>query len=141
MPHRTAADHDVIARQEAMLRLAERDHDLTINRLEAETGIPAVTLRTYKRDTMMPLAAFVKLCGVIPDSLTSLVLEPAGKRVETEHAPDGDAHALARDGSEYNVEYLRATDPTSEAGPSLSPRERARLADIHRRMKARKVAA
>lgn len=123
-----------------MLRLAERDYDLSVKTLNAETGIPIPTLNSWKRDTMMPLGGFVALCRVIPDDLTSLLLEPAEKHVGTNETPDGDAHALARDGGDYNVAYLNATDPASENGAEISPRERAGLHDIHRRMKARKVA-
>lgn len=123
-----------------MLRLAERDYDLSIRTLNAETGIPIPTLNSWKRDVMMPLGGFVALCRVIPDDLTSLMLEPADKHVGSNEAPDGDAHALARDGGDYNVAYLNATDPASESGIDISPRERAYLNDIHRRMKARKVA-
>lgn len=136
MAYRHGTDCDVIAAQEAMLRLAERDHQLSTKRLEAETGIPAVTLRGYKRDVMMPLSAFVKLCRVIPDDLTSLCLEPSGKHVGTDEAGDGDLDALARESAGYNVEYLDARDPNSEAGAAIGPREAARLKERARRMAA-----
>lgn len=108
MGFRSQTDQLVIAAQEAMLRLAERDHGLTANRLEAETGIPAVTLRTYRRDTMMPLAAFVKLCRVIPDDLTSLVMEQAGKHVGTDEHGDGDVDQLGKETASYAAEWAAA---------------------------------
>jgi len=140
MADRQRLNQDVISAQERMLRLAERDHGLTPKAIFAETGIPIPTLQSWKRDTMMPLAGFAMLCRIIPDELTSLCLEPAGKHVGTDEITDGGAHEIARDSSEFNVEYLHATDPKSESGTAISPRERARLDEIHRRLRSRRVA-
>lgn len=129
MAYRHGTDCDVIAAQEAMLRLAERDYQLTSKRIEAETGIPAVTLRSYKRDTMMPLSAFVKLCRVIPDDLTSLVMEHAGKHVGTNEPGDGDIDALGREAAGFVAEKLDA-----EADGVVTPMERGKLKDRARRM-------
>ena len=138
MPYRHGTDCDVIAAQEAMLRLAERDYGLSTKRLEAETGIPAVSLRSYKRDTMMPLAAFVKLARVIPDCLTSLVMEPSGKHVGTNEPTDGDIDALGREAAGFVAEKLEA-----EADGIVTPIERGKLRDRARRVEcaARAVAA
>jgi hypothetical protein len=137
MPYRHGTDCDVVAQQEAMLRLAERDYGLSIKRLAAETGIGATTLRTYKRDTMMPLGVFVKLCAVIPDELTSLCLEVSGKHVGSNATSDEDLDALGREAAGFVAEKLEA-----EADGKVTPIERSKLKHRARRVvsQARKVA-
>jgi hypothetical protein len=131
MAARSGTDCDVVAAQERMLRLAERDYGLTIAVLEAETGVPSVTLRTYKRDTMMPLATFVKLCAVIPDNLTSLVLEPAGKAVCSPESVDGDIDELAHETSALTFEILDA-----KRDGRIDHVERERIKDRARKVEA-----
>lgn len=138
-----AAAQHIVDAQERMLRLAERDYGLSIRDLTAETGIPEATLRSYKKGAVMPVTAFAKLCLVIPDELTSLML-PDGKHVGTdEPADDGDLAALAEGSAEFNVEYLHAKSPRSDGGEVITPRERGNLKDRARRLSAvaRKVAA
>lgn len=134
MSRRSNFAQDVISRQERMLRLAERDYDLTLKVLEAETDIPKETLASYKRDVAMPAWALVALSRVIPDELTSLLFEPVAKHIGTDEPGEGDLDALAREAATYNVEYLDAHSPKSEAGQAISPRERANLADHARRI-------
>lgn len=137
MSNRDGTDCDVVAAQERMLRLAERDYSLSIKALALETGIPVPTLQSYKRDTMMPLAAFVKLCRVIPDDLTSLCLEPADKCVSPKEGTDDALDELACESSALTFEYLDA-----KRDGVISPKERSKLCDRARRVKAaaRKVA-
>ena len=72
---------DIVERQATVLRIAERDHDLTTARLAAETGISESTLRSYSTGTAMPLHNAVKLAAIIPDHLVSLWFEASGKVV------------------------------------------------------------
>lgn len=137
-------ERETLAKQAEFFRIAERDHGLTLAVLASETGIPARTLSAYANSNpfaraKMPLWVFAALCRVVPDEVASIVM-PEGKCVTTCEPHDGDAHALAVDSSEYNVEFLRAVDPSSEGGATITHVERARLADIHRRMRARRVA-
>lgn len=95
-----------------MLRLAERDHGLTLSLLSAETGIGKGTLNTYKHDVAMPAWALILLSEHIPDELTSLMYETVGKHVGSDDgAEDGDIDALARECSSYTAEYLAADKP------------------------------
>ena len=137
-----AATQQIVAAQERMLRLAERDYDLSIKVLSLEARIPERTLASYKKGTMMPMGAFHALCKVIPDELTSLML-PDGKHIGTDEPGDGDEATLAREAAGYNVEYLNVTDPHSDGGSAITPRERGNLRDRARRLSAvaRKVAA
>lgn len=143
MARNTSLAQDIIARQERVLRLAERDYGLTLSVLEAETGIGKTTLATYKRETAMPAYALVLLSAVIPDELVSLMFEPVGKHVATNDGDEGDLDALARDSAGYNVEYLNARHPEGEGGADITPRERANLKDRARRIAsiAQKAAA
>jgi len=133
MPRRSSIVQDIISAQERMLRLAERDHALTLDVLTQETGIPKPTLASYKRGVAMPHYAFALLCEVIPDELTSLLL-PAGKYVSSSEPEDGDLDAVARDAAAFNVEYLDAHHPAGEGGSTVTPRERANLRDAARRL-------
>lgn len=143
MPRSTNFVQDIISRQERMLRLAERDYDLSLAVLHVETGISKATISSWKQDVAMPAWALVVLSRVIPDDLTSLLFEPVGKHVGTSDGDDGDIDALAREAAGFNVEYLDARQPKSEAGTGLSPREREKLKDRARRVAstARKAAA
>ena len=140
MPHCTRTKDDVAGRVADMFRLAERDYSLDLKRLELLTGMSYETLKSYRNGTAMPLHAYVQLARYIPDDLLTLCVAPAGKHVGSDEPDDGGAPDLARDSSEYGVTYLAAIDPDSEAGPQLSHRERAHLASIQGRMKARRVA-
>lgn len=131
-----ASQQDIMSRQMDMFRLARRDHDLTANRLSKLSRIPETTIQSWCKGSAMPAWALVVLSAYLPDELTSLMFEPAARYVGTAEPGDGDLDALAREGADYNVEYLRARDPGSDAGPELSPREKAILRD-----KARRIAA
>lgn len=135
MPNSDGASQHMADLQERMLRLAGRDYGLSLKVLSAETRIPERTLRNYMAGAMMPVHVFRELCRVIPDELTSLLM-PTGKHVGTDEPGDGDETALAREAAGYSAEYLNSTDPASEAGPALSPRERANLKDRARRLGA-----
>lgn len=121
-----------------MLRLAERDYDLSIKALSLETGIPGVTLNSWKRDVMMPLGGFVALCRVIPDDLTSLMLEPADKHIGTNERDENDLDALTAEASGLVTGVLEA-----KRDGKVTPIERAHIQDKARRVaaKARAVAA
>lgn len=124
------AQHSVLA-QERMFRLAERDHDLSLRTLAAESQIPLRTLQNWKAGAVMPAWALFALGQAgIPDYLTSLVSNPFAKHVGTNGAEEGTFHKAAIEASGYNAEFLEATSPDSEAGPDLSPRERAKLSEI-----------
>ena len=134
MPRSTNIVQDIISRQERMLRLAERDHGLTLAVLFAETGISKATLSSWKKGTAMPAYALALLAEVIPDELVSLLFEPVGRCVVTCEHGNGDLDALAKESAGYNVEYLDARSPSSDGGVELTPRERAHLQDRARRI-------
>lgn len=125
-----------IAAQRDMFRLAKRDHGLSATRLALLSGIPEPTLRTWTRDTAMPAWALAHLSQHLPDELVSLMFEINDRAVITVEPGDGDFHALAEAGMDYNVEYLGARRPESDGGTELTPREKAIL-----REKARRKAA
>lgn len=106
--------HDVLAQQEAMLRLAERDFGMTAKRIAAETGIPLSTVQSWKRalaPAQMALGDFVAVCRILPDHLTSLCLEPAGKQVIGDGDGDELLDALLVEAAGYTAEHVaRAAD-------------------------------
>lgn len=140
MPHCTRTKEDVAGRVADMFRIAESRDDLDLKRLSLLSGLDYGSLNNYRNGTAIPLHAFVQLAPHIPDDLLSMCVKPAGKIIVPEEAPDGGAHDLAKDSGDYQVTYLSAIDPESEAGAALSHRERAQLQAIQGRMKSRKVA-
>lgn len=125
----TLAQHSVQA-QERMFRLAERDHDLPLRVLAAESKIPLRTLQNWKNGAVMPAWALFALGAAgVPDYLTSLIATPFQKVVGSESVEEGAYHNAAIEASGYQSEFLEATSPDSELGPDLSPRERARLSE------------
>ncbi len=87
----------VLLAQAAMFRLAARDYGLSRTRLSLETGIAESTLKSWANGTAMPVCGFAKLARIIPDALTSLLVEPAGKHIGTNEGGDGDLDALGRE--------------------------------------------
>ncbi len=139
MPNRDGTKHDVLGAQEAMLRLAERDHGITAKRLALETGIPLSTVQSWRRATApacMSVADFIAVSRVIPDELTSLCFEPVGKRVMPIGEQHSDIDAFALLAMEYASAYGNARHPDSPGGTDIVHSEAARLHDIRRRMAA-----
>jgi hypothetical protein len=140
---RDGTKQDVLANQERMLRLAERDFGITTKVIAAETGIPLPTVQSWRRTppVAMSLADFVLVCRVIPDSLTSLCFEPSAKHVGTNGPDEGDLDAVAEHAGEYAHEYQKARHPASPGGVQIVPQEAAKLHDIRRSMVAKARAA
>lgn len=123
------AQHSVTA-QERMFRLAERDFDLSLPILHAESGIPLRTLQSWKAGTTMPAWALGALGEAgIPDYLLSLLLHPFHRVVTTELPGEGALHEAATEATGFAHEFLNATSPNSEGGPAVTPREAARLGE------------
>lgn len=123
------AQHSVLA-QERMFRLAERDHDLSLRTLAAESGIPLRTLQNWKGGAVMPAWALGALGAAgVPDYLTSLVINPFAKHIGSNADEDSAYHEAASEAIGFGHEFLNATAPDSELGPDLSPREKARLSE------------
>jgi hypothetical protein len=132
-------EQETKARQGELFRLAERDYGLTLDALATETGLSA--LKTYNHSNIfarakMPLWVFIRLCAVIPDDVSSVMLEPVGKRVASVDGGD-DLDALAVEAGDYAHEYGKARHPASPGGVAIVPQEAATLHDIRRRMTAR----
>jgi hypothetical protein len=144
MIDRDGTKHDVLEQQEAMLRLAERDHGITAKRLALETGIPLSTVQSWRRACApagMSMADFVAVSRVIPDELTSLCFEPAEKRLTPVGEGHSDIDALALLAIEFAAAYGNARHPGSPGGVEIVHTEAAKLHDIRRRMVAQAVAA
>ena len=117
----------VEAGQLAMFRLAERDHGLSLKILSLESGIPFGTLRSYAQGTAMPVTALVKLSKVIPNELTSLMLDPGGKVLADAEPEETDIDDLARAAVDILSRYVSARHPDSPGGIRIVHNE---IADI-----------
>ncbi len=144
LPDRDGTKQDVAAAQERMLRLAARDHGITKAVIAAETRIPIGTVRSWYRATApvaMSLADFVLVCRVIPDSLTSLCLEPSAKHIGTNGDDEGDLDAVASHAGDFAHEHQKARHPASPGGTAIVPQEAARLHEIRGGLVAKARAA
>lgn len=139
----------VEAGQRAMFRLAEKNHGLSLNILSLETGIPLGTLRSYapaKAEmpaTAMPVTALVKLSAVIPNELTSLMLDPGGKLICDAEPEETDIDDLARAAVDLLSRYVAARHPDSPGNIRIvhSEEQDIRLSAAGLKDKAGKVAA
>lgn len=134
-------EQETKAAQAEMFRLAERDYGLSIATLAKETGLSEGALKSYNHSNIfarakMPLWVFVQLCKVIPDDVTSVLVEGAGKAIVSLDN-GGDLDALATEAGDYAHEYSKARHPASPGGVSIVPQEAATLHTIRRRMTAR----
>lgn len=119
----------VLAAQHRMFRLAERDHALTLKAISMDADIPYNTIRSYSDvngGTIMPLDAFAKLVGVIPDYLLSHAFDSVGRAL-VPSSPDVDHDALAAECLAFVSEYGRARHPKSPGGVDIVPIEAAAL--------------
>ena len=137
---------NIVAIQADMFRLAKRDYELSPKRLAALSGIPETTVASWANPRVpaaMPVHGLVRLLPYLPDDLTSLLTDPAGKHIGTNDPADSCLYDLSEDAAEYQREMARATHPKSPGGVHVVPSERGTLKDISRRMapKARAVAS
>ena len=113
MSNRDAETQHVLGLQADMFRLAKRDYALSYKRLSLLSGIPDTTIESWAKGVSMPVSGLVKLLPHVPDELTSLLLEPAGKHVGTNETDDGDLDALGREAAGFVAEKLdREADGT-----------------------------
>lgn len=131
MVHGNGIPLKVKAAQKAMFDLAESRHGLTRKILHLETGIPISNLRDWHNGAAMPVYGLALLAKIIPDYLTSLLLEPAGKGITTPEEGDGDLDTLAVEAAGYVSEYV-----ADKADGQLDHIERARLDEKRRRLRA-----
>jgi hypothetical protein len=110
--------------QQRIFRLSARDYGLTLKRISIDSNIPYATIRTYASgEAMMPIAALLKICDVIPDHLLSQLLDPVGRHLEVNEESDGDMDELGREAASFTAEYVNA-----KSDGIVTPFERSRLA-------------
>ena len=115
-------------------RLAARDYGLTIKRISLDSGMPYNTVRSYfsqahdVRLTELPVSAFVKLCGVIPDELLSQLLAPADRHLEADDEDEDSAYDdLAELASDVERVVRQARHPNSPGGVEIIAIEEERI--------------
>lgn len=123
------AHDDVISRRarEAQARMFRVACDplrfgLTLKLIAMDAGIPYSTLRGYAAgETEMPVSALVRLCGVLPGELLSVLL-PEGWAIARE-ADEVCHDSLAMACSDFTRSHAEARHPASEAGCDISAAE------------------
>ena len=114
------------SKQSTAFRLAERDYAQKHKDIAEDAGISVNSVGAYARgETVMGLAAFYKLCGVVPNELLSLML-PAGFQVV--HTPENlDHDEVMRAIAEYSMLKMDAHRKDSVDGEEISACEDAAL--------------
>lgn len=132
-----------LATQRRIGRLAKRDYGLTLEAIAAESGIPYSTVRSYFsqqqnfRLSEIPITAFVKLCGVIPDQLMSQLLDPADRHLVHNGDEDHDLDDLGDKADEVAREVRRARRPDSPGGTEIIALEEERIKRLARGLKVK----
>jgi hypothetical protein len=130
-----------LATQRRIGRLARRDYGLTLEAISVESGVPYSTVRTYFsqqknfRLSEMPVSAFVKFCGVIPDQLMSQLLDPADRHLAHNGDEDHDLDDLGDKADEVAREVRRARRPDSPGGTEIIALEEERIKRLARGLK------
>lgn len=132
---------DVASAVADMFRIAEDRDGMSLKRLSLLSKVPYESLNSYRNGTAMPLHVYVAIASFLADDLLSLCIERADKHIASNEPEDGGAHDLATDSGEYSQKFAEALHPESPGGASITHIERAELNAIHRRMKARRIAA
>jgi hypothetical protein len=105
--------------QERIFRLTVRDHAASLNAISIDSNIPYNTIRSYAAgQSVMPLPAFIKLCGVIPDYLLSQLLAPVDRQI-VPTPTDIDFDQLGADCMSYAAELQQARHPNSPGGSAI----------------------
>jgi hypothetical protein len=116
-----------------MLRLAERDHDITRKVICLSTGYSRTAVDEWARgDKAMSGPALVALASMpeFPAELLSLLFEKTGKHV-VEDCDTADLDALGRETAGFTSDYVEAkSDGEIDASESSRLRARARRLTI-----------
>jgi hypothetical protein len=142
------AHHDrilalTLATQRRIGRLAKNNFGLTLEAISTESGIPYSTVRSYFsqqknfRLAEIPVTAFVKLCGVIPDELLSQLLDPADRHLAHNGDEDHDLDDLGDKADEVAREVRRARRPDSPGGTEIIALEEERIKRMARGLKVK----
>jgi hypothetical protein len=132
-----------LATQKRIGRLAKNEYGLTLELIASESGIPYATVRNYFsqqknfKHAELPVSAFVKLCGVIPDDLLSQLLDPADRHLAHNHDEDHDLDDLGDKADEVAREVRRARRPDSPGGTEIIALEEERIKRMARGLKVK----
>jgi hypothetical protein len=125
MAHTDRIQALTVETQRTIGRLAERDYGLTLKRISMDSGIPYGSVRNYFSQAHnaplaeLPLSAFIKLIGVIPDRLLSQLLDPADRHLAQNEDDDSELDDLADVADAVAREVRRARHPHSPGGTEI----------------------
>lgn len=128
--------HRIREEQRRIFRIATNPlrYGLTLKAIEADSGIPYNTLRSYANgSSMMPVEALHRLCGVIPDELLSLLLP--GGRIIVQPGQDACHDSFASKCIDFAAMHMSARHPDSPDGVEISPCEDSALSAERQKMK------
>lgn len=119
--------HLVKEAQKRVFRIAldPMRYGLTLKSISMDAAVNYDSLRQYAAgETVMPITALYRLCGVLPAELLSLLFPEQYSMVESQSA---DLDGMAASAVDYIGAYTEARHPESEAGPDIGPTEAAKL--------------
>lgn len=138
MAHEDIILHRTKDLQRRMFRVATDPmrYGLPLKVIALDSGIPYSTLRTYADGSAaMPFYAYAKLLAVLPDELTSIMVNDASKAIVT-CSDGGDHDTIAATCIDYAGAHARARHPESECGVDIGPGEHVDLTGKRAQLRA-----
>lgn len=129
--------------QKKIFRLAKFNNGLTRKVIAADSGIPYSTLGGYEKGTViMPITAVVRLVGIIPDDLLSLLFAPSDRHLERDEEDEDSALDDLGDVADEVARKVReARHPKSPGGVEIIAIEEERIKRAARGFKRRAMVA
>lgn len=134
----------LLAAQQTMFRLAERDHGITQKLVHLETDMSVSAIGQYARgETAMGGPAILKLARMkqFPSELLSLLFEGTDRHVADDSDLEPDFDALGLEATDLGREVQQARSPSSPGGTNIVPIEKEAIRNRARRVCAKAAAA
>jgi hypothetical protein len=144
MAHDCAETQSLLAAQQTMFRIAERDHGITQKLIHLETRMSPSAIGQYARgESVMSGVAIRKLAMMqgFPSELISLLFDGTGRHVADDTSDEPDFDAIGIEANGVAGEVARARSPSSPGGIQIVRTEKDAIRDRVRRFNAKAAAA
>ena len=144
MAHDCSETQSILAAQQTMFRLAERDHGITQKLIHLETGMSLSAIGQYARgESAMSGPAIRKLARMeqFPTGLLSLLFDGTGRHVADDASDEPDFDAIGLEANGVAGEVAKARSKDSPGGTNIVPIEKDAIRNRVRSFNAKAAAA